>query len=66
MILPGAMLGSLVAVAALATVRAASGFPRGWSLALTALLVVGTVWVAAVVVAHVGAVLAGRVAGTGR
>ncbi|AZQ14499.1 hypothetical protein DOS48_06450 [Halorubrum sp. PV6] len=60
------MLGSLVAVAALATVRAAIGFPRGWSLALTALLVVGTVWVAAVVVAHLGAVLAGRVAGMGR
>lgn len=59
--LSGAAVGILSPVAALATVWAADGLVRGWSLAITGLLVVGTVWGSAVVVAHVGAVLVGRV-----
>ena len=63
---PAAVLWSLVAVAALAAVPGANGWLRGRSLALAGLLAAGAVWLSVVVVAHFGAVLAGRLAGTVR
>jgi len=58
-VVPGA---TLIAVAALAAVWAASGLLRERSLAIAVLLVAAGCWLGAIVVAHVAAGVAARVA----
>ncbi|WP_123624517.1 hypothetical protein [Halorubrum sp. CSM-61] len=65
-LLPCVTLAALAVAAIPAAVRAASGFPREWSLALAACLGVAGCWLTAIGVAHVAASVAASRSGTRR